>query len=180
MGCIHTFLWFLLFHLPNHTLPGRHCGWHCDRVLLLLQSPGGQFRELWTGHVSILGLGDAGCCVHLDELLIYDIIWYMCVYVHIYIIIYTYMWPSIWWSPPPPEMVMVPYVSYTCIYIYIFASSVYIYIYMCVYTYVVCVGANVYTYCFALRPLDIKDQRVYCALCSKGFSVLCIVYTPFR
>ena len=55
--------------------------------------------------------------------------------------VYTYIWPSVWWSPPPPQDADGPYKL--CVYIYIYVSSIYIYVR--VYTYVVCICANVYS-----------------------------------
>ena len=45
--------------------------------------------------------------------------------------VYTYIWPSVWWSPPPPQDADGPYKL--CVYIYIYVSSIYIYICACVY-----------------------------------------------
>ena len=56
---------------------------------------------------------------------------------------FMYVWPSVWWSPLPPEMVMVPVCicrytwlyKYVCIYVYIYICIIYIsyimYIYIC-------------------------------------------------
>ena len=75
----------------------KTAGWECIITAFqipLTLSPLGEFttHDFWVVHLSDRKPEDVGPCIQIDMYIVYGIIWYNIVYMHIYKYIYIYMY----------------------------------------------------------------------------------------